>query len=203
MKRNFITIVVSIVLFVLSFYLLKDVSVVPIHWNLSGDVDKYGSKYWLGLFLLLPVAIAYLMDLLKKIDPRSENYNEMKKEYAIIKWFLVIFMYLIYVFMLLNIFVGLSIVISMNILLGTLFIVLGIYLKDVKQNYFLGIKTPWTLNNDDVWESTHKRSKIVFIIIGISFLVNVFLKSFIPFIILILGIVYIFYYSYKEYKKVS
>ncbi len=203
MKRNFITIVISIVLLVLSFCLLRDISVVPIHWDLSGNVDSYGNKYWLGLFLLLPIAIAYLMDLLKRIDPKSDNYIEMKKEYAIIKWFLVIFMYLIYVFMLLNILINFSIVISMNILLGVLFIILGIYLRDVKQNYFLGIKTPWTLNNNEVWVSTHKRSKIVFIIIGVSFLVNVFLKSFVPFIVLIVGIIYIYYYSYKEYKKVN
>lgn len=198
--KNYYYILISFILLGISFYLFRDINVIPIHFNIHGKIDAYGSKYYIILFLLIPVLIVYLMDILKKIDPKYLNYKDMNKEYNMFKFLIASLLYAIYIVFIISTLSSFNILLAINTLLGIFLILMGKYLKNLKQNYFLGIKTPWTLNNEIVWEKTHKRSSVVFIIIGISFLINIFLKSFIPFIILILGLMYIFYYSYKINK---
>ena len=73
--------------------------------------------------------------------------------------------------------VGLGYDIPMNstplILVGLLFIVIGNYLPQCKPNYFVGIKTPWTLSNEEVWRKTHRFSGKVFVVLGIIMILSI------------------------------
>ena len=129
---------------------------VPIHWNYKGEIDGWGTKYSLiGVLFLFPVFTYVLMLLIPKIDPKK-RIEFMGGKYYQIKFVLVVFMSVL----------ALYIIHSSNsqtlsspsmvlVLIGLLFMALGNYFKVIKQNYFLGIKTPWTLESEEVWKLTH------------------------------------------------
>lgn len=130
--------------------------IVPIHWNYKGEIDDWGTKYSLiGLLFLLPVFTYVLMLVIPKVDPKK-RIEFMGGKYYQIKFVLVIFMSVL----------ALYIIHSSNsqtlsspsiafVLIGFLFMALGNYFKVINQNYFLGIKTPWTLESEEVWKLTH------------------------------------------------
>jgi uncharacterized membrane protein len=129
---------------------------VPLHWNLNGEIDDWGSKYSLiGLVFLLPVLTYILMLVVPKIDPKK-RIEAMGGKYSQFKFILVAFMS---VLALIIIYISnnqkLSNPSMIVILVGTLFVFMGNYFKVIKQNYFIGIKTPWTLESEEVWKLTH------------------------------------------------
>ena len=92
-----------------------------------------------------------------------------------------------------------------HILVGLLFIVIGNYLPQCKPNYFVGIKTPWTLSNEEVWRKTHRFSGKVFVVLGVIMILSIFApvawKGF-PIIGIIVGAVGLTMgYSYVAYKR--
>jgi uncharacterized membrane protein len=130
----------------------------PIHWNVAGEVDGYGSPL-VAAFLapLIALALVVLMPLLPRLDPRRENYAAFAGSYRLIMAALVLFFALVHV-----ITVGaalgwpVSIPRAMLVGLGLLFGVIGNELGRVQPNYFLGIRTPWTLADPEVWRRTHR-----------------------------------------------
>jgi uncharacterized membrane protein len=130
----------------------------PIHWNAAGQVDGYGSPLLAALLTpLIALAVVVLMLLLPKLDPRHENYANFMGSYRLIMGLLVLFFALIDV-----ITVGaalgwpISIPRAMMFGLGILFALIGNELGRVQPNYFVGIRTPWTLADPDVWRRTHR-----------------------------------------------
>lgn len=130
---------------------------VPMHWNISGEVDRYGDKTDLIYIpLLLPALVYGLFLLIPKIDPKDKIKN-MGSKYQSIKVLLTAFMSVLAMFIIYT---------SKNqdtanpnnlvLLLGVFFTFLGNYFKTIKHNYFLGIRTPWTLESEEVWKATHK-----------------------------------------------
>jgi uncharacterized membrane protein len=130
---------------------------VPTHWNYKGDVDKWGHKYSLiALLFLLPVLTYILMLVIPKIDPKRK-IKLMGRKYSQLKFILVLFMSTV-AFIILHISVHQS-TSSPNLIfisIGVLLIALGNYFKVIQPNYFIGIKTPWTLESKEVWKLTHK-----------------------------------------------
>lgn len=88
-----------------------------------------------------------------------------------------------------------------NILVGIVFIAVGNYLPKNKQNYTVGIKLPWTLDDEENWNKTNRLSGYLFVICGIIFIVNAFFLSILPLIITILAVVIPAIYSYILYKQ--
>ena len=92
-----------------------------------------------------------------------------------------------------------------ELLVGILFIVIGNYLPQCKPNYFVGIKTPWTLSNEEVWRKTHRFSGKVFVILGIIMILSVFVpvtwKSFVMVVVIIGAVGLTMGYSYVAYKR--
>lgn len=129
---------------------------VPIHWNLKGEIDDWGSKLSLiGLVFLLPVLTYVLMLAIPKIDPKK-RIEFMGGKYYQLKLVLVCFMSVLALFIIHS---SKSQTLSspsvVFVLVGLLFMALGNYFKVIKQNYFVGIKTPWTLESEEVWKLTH------------------------------------------------
>lgn len=130
---------------------------VPLHWNMEGEIDRYGEKSELILIpVLLPLLIYVLFTIIPRIDPKRKIKN-MGNKYTILKSIMTIFMSalaMIIIYAALN-----ETLYNPNyivLLIGILFALLGNYFKTLRANYFIGIKTPWTLENETVWKETHK-----------------------------------------------
>lgn len=183
---------------------------VPMHWNLKGEIDDWGSKYSLiGLVFLLPVLTYVLMLVIPKIDPKK-RIEFMGRKYYQIKFVLVCFMSVLALFIIHSVkSQTLSSPSIVFVLIGLLFMALGNYFKVIKQNYFLGIKTPWTLESEEVWKLTHIMAGKLWIVGGLLIVifslvlpevVNFYFFITITAIISIVPIAYS-YIIYKELKK--
>lgn len=152
---------------------------VPTHWNLSGQVNGWGSA-WQGAFLLplIMLGVFVLLILLPKIDPKRKNYAQMGKPYAVIILVLMIFFTVMY-FGTLGTALGYfrNIPSLVNLGVGALFVVLGNYMGKLKHNYFMGIRTPWTLASEEVWRKTHRLAGPFWVIGGILFMVSSLLPT--------------------------
>ncbi len=129
---------------------------VPIHWNIKGEIDGYGSKDQLILLLfLLPVLTYVLFQIIPLIDPKKK-VEKMGNKFYHLKFFMVFLMSLLAVFILY--FVQSASDYNMKIvyvLLGFMIVGIGNYFPALKPNYFIGIRTPWTLENEAIWKQTH------------------------------------------------
>lgn len=176
---------------------------IPIHYNYEGAIDGYGSKSILWIIALIPLLTFIGMFFSRKLDPKRENYEKFDESYRIIRNVLTLFLALLMLItMLIPAGYDINIPLAITSVLSLLFIVLGNYLLTVKQNYFLGIRTPWTLASDNVWRKTHRLAGYEFIILGFVSIAGAFFEY--P-IILIVGILFItlhlYIYSYLEFKK--
>ncbi|CAM3070371.1 SdpI family protein [Streptobacillus felis] len=201
-KKIIISIILCLIpmVFGLTIY-SKLPEMIPSHFNLNGEVDGYSSKkvFIFGLPLLFAFMNAFLAFSIKEDPKNIENNKTFLYKNSI--WLLPIISNFVFFSTYLmisgyNINVGKII----HFPIGLLFIVLGNYLPKCKQSYTIGIRTPWTLNDEENWNKTHRFGGKMFVISGIlmmaSILIpNIFLISFIP---LILPVIY----SYLLYKKI-
>jgi len=183
----------------------------PMHWNLQGEVDRWGNKSELWILpFLLPGLIYVIMLSVPNIDPKQQ-LEKMDGKYQQFKFILVLFMsilalYIIYAAQQQS----LTAPNALFVLIGLMFAGIGNYFQTIKPNYFLGIKTPWTLENETVWKQTHKMGGIIWMIgglaiVGISLL---FPQTNLFFIGLFLGITILLclipvVYSYQLYQKLK
>ncbi|MCG2784012.1 MAG: SdpI family protein [Anaerolineae bacterium] len=149
----------------------------PSHWNAAGEIDGYMSKFW-GVWLmpLTTLGFTLLLAAVPAIDPLKANIEKFRGLYnAFIIGFVV---YMLYVY-------GLTLAASLGYLfnmtymllpvVGLLFIGISFLLEKAKRNFFIGIRTPWTLSSDEVWEKTHKLGAQTFRIGGALVIVSAFL----------------------------
>lgn len=178
----------------------------PIHWNINGEVDKYASKtfnvFGMPLFML---AIHCICTFATRIDPKTENISRKPIQLVlsicpILSIGLAAFTYL-YVLGY-NINIGAVVV----VLVGVLFVIIGNYLPKCKQNYTIGIRIPWTLNDEENWNKTHRLGGKLWTVCGILMIPIAFIPDselmFVGFTILTITMVLIpIVYSYAIYKK--
>ena len=132
--------------------------VVPTHWTFSGEADRYGDKF--PALLLIPginMGVYLLILFAPKIDPKRRLAWDQKPLPAL-RFFTVLFFDLLF-FVMLGEALGLPFVDMDRLLplgLVLLFLVLGNYITTVQHNYFIGIRTPWTLEDEEVWRKTHR-----------------------------------------------
>lgn len=182
---------------------------VPTHWNSSGEIDRWGDKYSLiGLLFLLPVLTYLLLLVIPKIDPKK-RIELMGGKYYQIKFILVLLMSTLAV-VILHITVNQS-TSSPNLiysLLGILIVVMGNYFKVIQPNYFLGIRTPWTLQSNEVWKLTHVFASKLWFIGGLLIIIGgVFLPDefFLVVFLSLIGVIVIIpmVYSYFKFKEME
>ena len=176
------------------------------HWNIKGDVDGYMPRFWATAMLPLILIGCFLLFLvLPKIDPFKRNIKKFEKYYDLI--IILVMLFLLYVYILTIIYnfgVKFNMTYAMLPALAILFFFIGAILPKCKRNWFLGIRTPWTLSSDKVWEKTHKLGAVLFKALAVIILISMFFaeQAMLLFICsLILIILIIFVYSYLEYKK--
>jgi len=176
------------------------------HWNAQGQVDDYMSKFW-GLFLIpiILIGLALLFVAIPRIDPLKANIEKFRKYYdGFIILFLVFMLSIHFQVILWNLGIKISPNIIVPIDIGILFFYTGILCENAKRNWFIGIRTPWTLSSERVWEKTHKIGGKLFKIAGVIAFVGVFFQSYALFFVLVPVIsvaLYTILYSYIEYQK--
>ena len=183
---------------------------VPIHWNVEGEIDNYGGKEMLIIAPILMPLLTYLIFLFAPMIDPKKRLDSNNKKYKTFKLLITGLMSLLAVFVIYssnnsgkfdNAFI--------TVIFGILFLILGNYIKTLKPNYFIGIRTPWTLENENVWRKTHKTASILWFvgglaIIGFSFIlptkinITVFISITIP--ISIIPIIHS-YFIYRGEKQ--
>ncbi|NIK91730.1 DUF1648 domain-containing protein [Mangrovimonas sp. CR14] len=182
---------------------------VPMHYNIKGEIDRYGDKSELLIIpFIMPVLIYIIFLVVPKIDPKNK-LQQMGNKFQTIKILLTTFMSVLALYIIYSTKnASLSNPNNILLLIGVLYVILGNYFKTIKANYFIGIKTPWTLENETVWKDTHKLGgKLWFagglvIILGCLILnqkTNFIFFMSITAIITIIPIVY----SYLRFKQIS
>lgn len=187
-KKSSILSVISCIIIMLLFNILFYIEMpdlLPIHWDINGTVDKYASKT--AAFLLLPLGLT-LLDILVvfMLDNDPRNRNQKNFIMTIGKVIMPILLFFIYTATVMTVKkVPFDMSISISALMGVLLILIGNYLPKAKRSYTVGIKNPWTLSNDEIWNKTHRFGGICFMISGILMIVAGILKIEILFVILI------------------
>lgn len=197
--------IMTIIFIVIIFFLPEQV---PLHWNFHWEIDKYGSRYELIVISLIPIIVYYGMLLSKKIDPHYQNIQKKNKIYEIIRKSLTLFLvFLIGVIYISILHPNINGTFIICLLIGLMFIGVGNYMPKFPQNYFLGIRTPWTLFHEGVWKQTHRVVGYCFVGGGIMIIVGGFMPSLVCFAILLIvaiGIsIFSMIYSYILYKRID
>ena len=146
---------------------------VPVHWGFAGEPDRYGGKAE-GLLLLplITLGVYLLMLFVPRIDPRRAEYARFEGAYGVLRLSIVAFQALLYGFILLwGRGVELDVTVVVPVLIGGLLVVLGNLLGKVRPNWFVGIKTPWTLSSRRSWVKTHRMAGWTFVLLGLAFVV--------------------------------
>lgn len=139
------------------------------HWNVNDQVDGYTSKFW-GVFLmpLITLGMMVLFLVIPSIDPLKANIAQFRDVFNLFIALIVAFMLYIYALTLRwNLgYTDFGMSRAMLPAMGILFFFIGYMLRKAKRNFFIGIRTPWTLSSDRVWDETHRLGSILFMISG-------------------------------------
>jgi uncharacterized membrane protein len=152
---------------------------IPVHWNAVGQVDRYGGKVE-GLLLvpLLAVAIYFLLLVLPRFDPGRANYAQFSGTYTLIRFAVLALMAFVYVITILPIHGrAVDVATLVPVAVGALFILLGSVMGKLRPNWFVGIRTPWTLSSKQSWVRTHRVGGWLFILMGLAFIVIAFIRT--------------------------
>lgn len=145
---------------------------IPVHWNVAGDVDRWGGRFE-GLLSvpLLALGLYALLLFLPRIDPGRANYPAFASAFGTLRLALTAVLAAVYgVIQLWLRGVEIRTETWVPLILGVLFVVIGNVLGKVRPNWFVGIRTPWTLSSKLAWQKTHRAGRWVFIVIGLTFM---------------------------------
>ena len=205
----FISLCIILLSFALATYLYPQMpDKLAFHWNFQGRVDNYVSKFW-GLLMipLLSASMFLLFIIIPKIDPLKHNIKKFRKYYDYFMVLMLLFLLYIYALILIwNMGIIFNMTQAISPAFGILFFYIGILVENAKRNWFVGIRTPWTLSNEKVWNKTHKLGGKLFKIAAlVAFLGFIFTKYAVFFLIvpIVLVAVYTLVYSYFEYQRLN
>ena len=177
----------------------------PSHWNAAGEVDGYMDKgaHVYG-FPIATLLLGLLLVYIPEIDPLKRNVEKFRKEYDLFTAFFAAFMAFIYAITLAW---GLGHEFPMNLAvlpaIAALMYLSGQLMEKSKRNWFIGVKTPWTLSSDRVWRKTHDLAAKMFKGFAFAFLALLFYPQAALAVTLVLlgGVAIIIVYSYLAYKE--
>lgn len=178
------------------------------HWNINDQADGYMSRTW-GVFMmpLITLGMLVLFLVIPSIDPLRANIAQFRGAFNLFIVLIITFMVYIYGLTLAwNLgYTGFRMSSAMLPALGLLFIFIGFMMRQARRNFFIGIRTPWTLSSDTVWEETHRIGAVLFMISGaLAFLggffggITAFWLMFAP---LMGSTIFLLMYSYVLYRR--
>ena len=178
------------------------------HWNINDQVDGFMPKFW-GVFLLplITLGVSMLFIAVPSIDPLKANIAQFRDIFNLFIVLIVGFMLYLY---------GLTLAWNLGNTdfrmsgamlpaIGLLFIFLGFLMRQAKRNFFIGIRTPWTLSNDTVWNETHRVGAVLFMISGVLAFIGGFFGGTIAFWMMFAPLIgstlFLLVYSYLLYQR--
>ena len=169
LKKELPILIIAILPVLYLAYIYGDLpATVPIHWNAQGEIDGYGDKstLWLVPFMMsvltyILLCIAPFIDPKKQIERMGNKFHQFK--FVIVLFMSVLAMYIINS----SLTASLGSMTGLFILLGLLFAVIGNYMPSLKPNYFIGVRTPWTLESPVVWKKTHRLTGKLWVVAGV------------------------------------
>lgn len=184
--------------------------IVPVHWNAAGQVNGYGPR-WMGTFLFpaTSLGIYLLVHVLLSIGPRLNTNgqratSEVVDRILIGSFLILLIAQLVTLAEVFHLPVNVSFV--MSLALSAMIIYMGNYMGKLRRNFWAGIRTPWTLVNETVWERTHRFGGWLFVVTGLLGIV----LSFVPSVriwgivsLLLLDTVLACVYSYVIYRRLA
>ncbi len=182
---------------------------VPSHWDAAGQVNGYLPKLVNALlYPLMSIGIYALVRVLMTVGPRLGYQNQQLASLGVVNLILdgvLLFMLIVQLTttaVVLGVPIDLPFVICLSI--SVLFIFLGNYMGKLRRNFWAGIRTPWTLTSDVVWERTHRLGGWLFVLTGLSGVI----MSFIPslrlwglMVVLFIVVIVLVVYSYVIYQR--
>ncbi len=179
--RNSILIIVGQIVTTIYFGISLPANVkIPFHFNIRGEIDQYVSKSnGIILFAAINIFILLLMMIFPYYSPRykkkPERFNKIMPQLTST---LIFFFFIIQITLLSYAkwkFIDPKIISFST--MGLLFIMIGNLFPKIPSNFFVGIRTPWTLSSENVWRKTHRIGALTFVIGGIILIANGFIKS--------------------------
>ncbi|MEL7031193.1 MAG: SdpI family protein [Pseudomonadota bacterium] len=171
---------------------------IPVHWDASGVPDRFSDRSEaLFVLWLLPGCALFgvlVFCLLPQIEPLQDNLFKSRKAYNAV-WIATMILFL-------GIHGGITYMMVQSagdqmqsnefvriVIAGTgiLFVVMGNYLPKTRQNWFLGIRTPWTLSSEYTWEKTHRLGGRLFFAVGFFCLIGAFIVDGIALVAMVTG----------------
>jgi uncharacterized membrane protein len=208
-KTDAIAVALILAIFAVSAYFYPQMpDKVASHWNAEGLANGYTSRFW-GLFLMpfIVVGVYLLLVIVPRIDPKKRNIAQFRQLYDL---FLIVFLAFMLYLHLLTIAWNLGYQFGMNQALvpafSALFYVMGILIGKAKHNYTIGIRTPWTLASEEVWNSTHRVGGKIIRFCAVITLLGVFFPGQAIWFLLapvLAAAAFLTVYSYLEYRKVA
>ena len=175
---------------------------VPVHWDINGAVDGYATRLQ-AIFLmpLILVVFQWICVIGTSLDPKKQNISD--KMMTLVLWIIPIIS-LICNSMVYATALGhkVNVNVIMPLFMGALFIIIGNYLPKCKQSYTMGIKLPWTLEDEENWNKTHRFAGFIWVVGGVIIMASAIIGVFWIFFVLLIPMVVVpIVYSYSLYKK--
>jgi uncharacterized membrane protein len=176
------------------------------HWNAQWQVDGYMTRFWGVIFMpLMATGLFLLFLLIPVIDPLKANIAKFRETFNLFVVLLIAFLlYLQGLIWAWNLGYQFDMGRMMLPAMGVFIFYCGVLIGKAKRNWFIGIRTPWTLSNEKVWEETHRLGAILFKAAGVLTILGIFLGSYawlFIFIPLIGSALFLILYSYLIYQR--
>lgn len=209
LKKDWASLLVVIAGFVvITYFYNKLPETIPTHFNLKGEADGWGNKsIFLSVFPITMIIVNLLTFFIYKLDPKRKFESPYDKPLPQLRLLLNVLFVGIFGIVIYSAINGQMNSKMLLILLSSiLFIGLGNLMHSVKHNYFIGFRTPWTLENEVVWVKTHRLVAKIWVSVG---LINVLIVWFVSAEMMmgifvgtvVTGVLWPFAYSWYEYKK--
>jgi len=189
------------------FYYPRLPESMPTHWNASGEVNGYSNRLWGAWMLpLIMAAVWLILRAVPHIDPRKANYEKFSGMYDALVILILVFMLAMHIVVLMAA-TGSSIRIDRVAMpmVGAFIAIMGLLIPKAHPNWFVGIRTPWTLTSDLSWERTHRIGGRLFVLLGVLMVASSVIAPETAIWILVAAAlsitIFLFAYSYQVWKE--
>ena len=157
----------------------------PVHWNAAGVPDRFGSKTEVAFAkLIMPASILFtflIFLFIPKLEPIKRSIEPNTRPYTML-WAMIITLFVGIQYFITQSYSGLTennsnLAVSIKpiiVVLSVFYLFIGNLLTKVRQNFFVGVRTPWTLTSDLAWEKTHRLAGRLMFISGVIGLLSAF-----------------------------
>lgn len=175
--KQWILFAVTLIIGLISYNYLPES--IPMHFDIAGNVDRYGGKIQIFIAPLIILFMIIIAEVARNVDPKRNSYNKFNKQYYMIYFLVALLMLGVQLYTLAFSFntnvVNISLL--MPFATGLLFTLIGNAMPKFKQNFYAGIRTSWTLSDEEVWVKTHRLGGKVWFVGGILMMISSILPT--------------------------